>query len=384
MRIALALATALVFPWLGCTTTTVPASAPADLVDGGAAPDGAPPAEGPDAAYERAVLAAAWTKLANGPTLSRGAKQDDVFFTSPDVGYVANGPDSTIYKTTDGGETWTESLVREGTFFRALLFTNERHGFAGNLGTGLSDVITDPNVLYETKDAGGTWAPVTAITGDAPSGICNLTALDDGTHLFAVGRANGPSHLITSKDGGATWVSKDVTTTLRMLIDAHFSSPTEGILAGMGTGASSTCTIVRTTDGGATFSEVFASATPNSLCWKLDFPSKDVGYVAIQDATDGPGSFAKTTDGGVTWTEMPLPEAEAYPAIAIGFITEKVGWVTPGDPSRASYRTDDGGSTWTVETALKAPINRFRFVDKKTAYAVGGAIWKLSVEWDGN
>ena len=37
--------------------------------------------------------------------------------------------------------------------------------------------------------------------------------------------------------------------------------------------------------------------------------------------------------------------------------------------------------TWTVDATLKSPVNRFRFVDKNTAYAVGGAVWKLSVVW---
>ena len=41
------------------------------------------------------------------------------------------------------------------------------------------------------------------------------------------------------------------------------------------------------------------------------------------------------------------------------------------------------GETWTVDPVLKSPINRFRFVDKKTAYAIGANVWKLDVPYDG-
>ena len=116
---------------------------------------------------------------------------------------------------------------------------------------------------------------------------------------------------------------------------------------------------------------------------RASFPSDKVGYVAVQDAADGPPTFAKTTDGGATWIEKDLPAqanaADGYPAIGVGFVTEKIGWMSPEDPALPTYRTSDGGETWKVDPKLASPINRFRFVDKRTAYAVGGAVWKLSI-----
>jgi photosystem II stability/assembly factor-like uncharacterized protein len=331
--------------------------------------------------YEHAALAAQWTKLSTAPTVSGGAKQDDVFFLDAMNGFLASGPNSAIYKTIDGGATWTKVFTHTGTYFRAILFTDAMHGFAGNLGAGLSPSITDTNILYATTDGGGTWAPVTTITGPAAAGICNLTAVD-ATHLFGVGRANGPSNLISSSDGGATWTSVDLSATFMMVIDARFTSPTEGWLGGMD--LNGRANVAHTADGGKTFDTVFTSKTPNSLIWKMSFPSAQVGYVAVQDATQGPPTFAKTTDGAKTWTELPLPQQgtsskTAYPAIGVGFITENVGWMSPEDPTMPTYVTSDGGQTWTVDPALKSPINRFRFVDQHTAYAVGASVWKLSV-----
>jgi photosystem II stability/assembly factor-like uncharacterized protein len=368
---------ALAFVLLACSSAPEVPDAAADAGD-----EPTVDALDPNTPYEHAVMDAQWQKLATGPSVSGGQKQDDVFFVDPMLGFVASGPTWSIWKTTDGGGSWTKVFTQQGTYFRAVLFLDAMHGFAGNIGAGLSSQITDTNVLYETLDGGNTWNPVTNITGPTPSGVCNLTAVD-ATHLFAVGRANGPSNVLVSSDAGASWTSIDVSSKFAMLVDAHFTSPTDGVLVGMNQNA--VCSIMVTHDGAQTLTPVFASKVPNSLCWKVSFPSDQVGYVAIQDATVGPPTFAKTIDGGNTWTEMPLPtqatKTSPYPAIGIGFITDNVGWVSPEDASMPTYRTTDGGNTWTVDATLKSPINRFRFVDQNTAYAVGGSVWKLSITW---
>lgn len=352
--------------------------------------DDADGAVDPNTPYEHAVMAASWTVLPTGPKVAGGAKQDDVFFTSPSVGYAASGPKSALFQTTDGGATWKNVFTHTGTFFRAVHFLDDKHGFAGNLGTGLTTSIDDPTIIYETLDSGATWkgvdtAKIAGYPTDPAVGVCNFAAVDD-KHVFAVGRANGPAYIFASSDAGATWTTWDLTAQMSMLIDAHFTSPTEGIVAGQNAGTPAVCTIVHTADGGKTWDKVFSSTTRNGLCWKLSFPSDKVGYVSVQDEAVGPPTFGKTTDGGKTWVEMPLPliadnPKKGYPAIGIGFITDNVGWVAPEDATMPAYRTTDGGVTWTVDDALEAPINRFRFVDKKTAYAIGASVWKLSIDW---
>jgi len=280
--------------------------------------------------------------------------------------------------------TWHSVYRHTGTYFRSVLFVDDVHGFASNLGPIPMTPITDPNVLYETKDGGMTWAPVTSITGPMPSGICNQQKID-ATHLVAIGRVSGPCFLMTSSDAGATWTSRDLNTQFAMLIDAHFTSPTDGIVVGGSAGSTMYCTIMHTGDGGQTWQTVFQSKTADSLCWKISFPSAQVGYVSVQDTDRGPPTFAKTADGGMTWTEKPLPMnmQGLYPGIGMGFITDNIGWVSADDPTLPTYRTSDGGDTWAPDSALKSPINRFRFLDAKTAFSIGATIWRLDVNWSG-
>ncbi len=327
---------------------------------------------------EAAVRENDWVKLDGAPSVGGGAKQDDIFFVNGSTGFVASGPNEAIFSTEDAGETWQEVFNSPGTYFRAVLFTSEQHGFAGNIGSGLAPSISDDTLVYETLDGGATWEPVTTITGSPAKGICNFSAADED-NIFGIGRANGPAHLLQSSDGGATWVAKSLTSTFSMAIDGRFTSATEGLVIGMGSSGQK-CTIAKTTDGGDSFETVFTSDTSGSLCWKMHFSSDLIGYVAVQDTTSGPGTIAKTTDGGDTWTELPLPvDGDPYGGIGIGFISDNIGWVASEDPAAPVFRTFDGGATWEEDPALKAPINRFRFIDENTAYAVGGSVWKLDL-----
>ncbi|MEO7092527.1 MAG: hypothetical protein ABI175_04700, partial [Polyangiales bacterium] len=248
-----------------------------DAADSAVVEDTAPGIDTAPPSYADAVLASVWKELPKGPKVSGGAKNDDIFFTSPTRGFLVSGQTAGIYETDDGGDTWKKIFSNPGTYFRSVLFADADHGFASNLGVLEGSGITDTNVMYETKNGGGTWAalPTTAITGPMPSGICNQTKID-ATHLVAVGRVNGPAHFMSSSDAGATWTSMDLSDKLSMLIDARFTSPTEGFVVGGSNETSLKCTILHTSDGGATWSSVFTSKSRNSLCWKISFPSDKV------------------------------------------------------------------------------------------------------------
>ena len=338
----------------------------------------APPPEddaGTTPSPDDAILAASWRKLENAPTIA--GKQDDVFFRA-DHGWSVNGKGE-IWGTSDAGETWTKLFTKAGTYFRAITFVDDQHGFAGNIGTDYYPDVTDATPLYETKNGGIDWAPVTTITGAAPRGVCNFSTLDEHT-IVATGRVGGPSFVIRSNDSGATWQSQDVSADLPMLVDSHFSDGQTGLLTGASsTDATSHCKILRTTDGGTTWNAAFTSEGKGEMCWKMSFPTPNVGYAAVLTFGKTKSSFLKTTDGGVTWSALPFVKG-AYAALGVGFVTEKIGWIGGEASGKPAYRTRDGGLTWEADDSLGPYINRIRFLDDHTAYAIGSSIYKWEVK----
>lgn len=329
-----------------------------------------------------------WVKLRTEPF--RG-KQDDIFFITPEIGWYVNGSGK-IYKTTDGGATWVEKLNQPGTYFRAIGFIDEQRGFAGNIGTDYYPKVTDTIPLYETSDGGETWKPVTRIKGPAVKGICaieivskpfiNAGKLGYKSTVYAAGRVGGPAFLLKSTDGGDSWESLDLSGSCGMILDIKFFDEKTGIISA-GSDASvekSNALILMTTDGGKKWTKRYQSNRPYELTWKSSFPTRQVGYVTVQsynpDKTVTRRVVAKTTDGGKTWTEIPLADDFNLREFGIGFIDKNLGWV---GGSTTGYETTDGGKTWKPVEMGKA-VNKIRLL--KTAggfvgYAIGVDVYKL-------
>jgi photosystem II stability/assembly factor-like uncharacterized protein len=60
--------------------------------------------------------ASSWRELPNAPVARQNERFDDVFFLNPLIGWVVNLPQSKIFKTIDGGESWVE-LATLGSVF---------------------------------------------------------------------------------------------------------------------------------------------------------------------------------------------------------------------------------------------------------------------------
>src|SRR3712207_2533904 len=75
-------------------------------------------------------------------TLPRSNRYDDVFFVNDTMGWAANA-DRRIYRTMDGGQTWTLQFTAPG-YLRSIEFANTKLGFCGSLDSA----------LFRTEDGG--------------------------------------------------------------------------------------------------------------------------------------------------------------------------------------------------------------------------------------
>ena len=312
-----------------------------------------------------------WRLLPESP--QNGQKQDDVFFLTPETGWSVNGS-GRIYKTTDGGASWTKLIDQPGTYFRCIGFRDSLHGFAGNIGMDYFPNVSDATPLYRSDDGGLSWQPVTTISGDTPTCLCAIQVVTPDV-IVAGGRVGGPTHLLRSNDGGATWTSSSLEGLIAMITDVYFSSPDTGFVFG-GTDANiqlAHAIILRTVDGGANWTAVYESARPFEIIWKAHFPTPETGYATL--LSYAPNTLerfvAKTTDGGLSWSDRPLAGNGAK-AFGIGFLTENTGWV---GCDNSIYETSDGGETWTPKQ-VGLYVNKIRVIGK-TAYGIGVRIYKM-------
>lgn len=335
-----------------------------------------------------ASAASTWRKL---ETEKYPGKQDDIYFVNPRLGWYVNGAGK-IFKTDDGGASWKQVLHKPGTYFRCIAFVDERVGFAGNIGPGYFPNVSDDTPLYRTEDGGETWSAVTTIDGPPVVGLCALEVLrerfvnagnlDTRTRVYGVGRVGGPTAMIFSDDLGKSWKQIDIREQAAMAFDVHFFDRDNGIIAASTDKdvSKSHALILTTSDGGKTWKRAYESQRPFELTWKIAFPSRNVGYVTVQsynpDPTIAARYVAKTTDGGGTWSEIPLIEDAKVREFGVAFADENTGWIgaMPG-----GFETTDGGKTWSRINFGNA-VNKIRLLqtdDGLVGYAIGVDVYKL-------
>ena len=311
---------------------------------------------------------AGWVTLPNAPAapIDHG-RHEDVFFVSPDSGWVVNGAGD-IHRTTDGGQSWTLQTTVYPNFLRSVGFATPLKGWAGSLyGSPL---------LYATNDAGVTWTPVTNIPDPQPTGICGLSVVNELV-AYGCGRYDGPpAILIKTTDGGATWTSQDMEPYATCLIDVHFFDANNGLAVG-GTGSPNfrKAVILSTSDGGATWQTRYNANRPGAeWCWKISFPDRLTGFVSIErEDNKAPRYVLATANGGLTWTEIPF--VAGYDEQGIGFVSAMTGWV--GGWTGNTYETLDGGASWHL-AGFGVFLNRVRVLGSSLAYGVGQTVYKYT------
>jgi photosystem II stability/assembly factor-like uncharacterized protein len=309
-------------------------------------------------------FAQTWQNAPNIVSNTNGVRFDDVFFLNDNLGWAANGFFAAVYKTTDGGLTWTEQLnntiLGSDHYFRNIEFLNENIGFLGTLN----------GKFYKTIDGGDNWNEV--IIDPNPPAICGLNAVGSST-IYGCGAFFEPAHIIKSTNSGDTWTYIDMSAYATALVEIKFLDELNGFAAGRNaTGA----VVLKTTDGGTTWSTIYNANIVGEYIWKLQIldSNPNVMFGALFASAPNPGKLIKTTDGGITWATFDAPEPDIE---AVGFISETKGWM--GGHNTGFFETTDGGATWT-DLGIGGNLNRIFIIDNDLAYAAGATIYKFTTE----
>ncbi len=117
----------------------------------------------------------------------------------------------------------------------------------------------------------------------------------------------------------------------------------------------------------------------------VDFVNASDGWAA------GPGGLIATTNGGVTWASVDLPNGSSgfYQLTDVSFVDATHGWVcglftpTIGATSYRILATTDGGDTWSVETlpANVKVLKQVDFVNVSDGWATGWGYDSGTAKW---
>ena len=248
-----------------------------------------------------------WTSL--GLAETQQISRIRVHPTNPDVVYVAAqgrafgpNPERGIYKSADGGKTWTRVLAR-------------------NDSTGASDLAmdpTNPDALYAAFWQAQRF-PWKLVSGGKGGGIFKTT--DGGAHWQELTKNPGLPHGLLGNIGLA--VSPAKPSRVWALIEADSGG------------------VYRSDDGGATWTWINHDHKLRVRAWyymKLTADPKDSNTVYATNVI-----FYKSRDGGRTFRQLDVLHGDTHTL-----------WIAPNDPQRMILGDDggatvsfNGGKTWT-------------------------------------
>jgi photosystem II stability/assembly factor-like uncharacterized protein len=267
------------------------------------------------------------------------------------VGAAASLPSSWTFQTSPA----TERL-------RGVSAVSETVAWAsGNQGT-----------VVRTVDGGATWARV-AVPNSESLDFRDIEAFGaDIAYVLAIGPGSA-SRIYKTGDGGKTWVLQFTNPDARAFYDAMaFWDPMTGIA--VGDPVDGRFTIIRTADGGRTWTHVPAAGLPGALPGDGAFAASGTCLVVqgSQHAWFGTGGAARarvfrSSDQGLTWSvaDTPIMAGNASSGIfSLAFSDPDHGIAVGGD-----YRleresgdnvavTSDGGRTWAFAGAAR--LRNFR------------------------
>jgi len=305
---------------------------------------------------------AEWQFLGPQPlTTPHGARGGAIFtLAAAPGGVLYAGGRGSLWRSNDSGASW--SALPSGFGSRNALALHVTSG--GRLWVGLDGAegaATDG--LWASGDGGATLSP-RAFPG---LDVVQIVSAADGTLLVCAtgpGQSATPPGLYTLHDGGASWTQ---------LLTGNVNSVVTVSGAWLATRSGH---VLRSTDGGATFTELAVGAAGATEVVVAAAP--DDVFALFVGVGDAPVALLHSADAGQTWTPTRLPSLTGSAADGVA------AW-PPGrrllaaDPTRRGQLWLGGADLWFSPDAGASWVNR-------TATAVSTAVSprQHALVWDGS
>ncbi len=300
---------------------------------------------------------AQWRKAFSTP----GEFYNEVFFVDNMHGWITQHS-GTVYRTIDGGTSWQTSTMPGQSLWSAnrdICFISPSVGF-----------VSGSDGIWKSTTGGIGWVMITPPTYRGNFGT-SCWFIDENNGVFAAGRQGSVTFYRTS-NGGSSW---DSITYADGIDDGAIGGMT--YTAGTYYASGGDGQLWRSADGGATW----IGSTTNSGGWQEDLVSFGTGlYIASTNGKSygslNGGKLLRSVNNGVSWTAAPFPTL----TWGISMYSSSDGWGC-GDEGRA-YKTTDGGVTWTQLSCgmdKAHAVDDIHFTDATHGWAVGNAVYQFVV-----
>jgi photosystem II stability/assembly factor-like uncharacterized protein len=320
----------------------------------------------PPSAAANAPRASAPSTVAWLNPLPQGMSLSAVDFIDQKTGWtVGNG--GTILRTDDGGTTWAAQPSDVTGVLNSVDFIDKDVGWAsGQDSYGVLDSAYSSPYLLHTTDGGATWQKVDVAHGlyggigpvtftDAQHGVvpCKLWTGSPGQPGASV-----VANLLRTTDGGVTWSRQIIEpgdNSLTNLMAVAFATVSRGWIVGSGDVRSAVpggALVYRTDDGGATWTRTTAPPGVSQLQSVSSPGPNDVWVTGF--GGQALSALCHSTDGGQSWSSVRLPLD--FCLATVSFASEMSGWVTGtigqdrSTQQACILHTQDGGVTWATAT----------------------------------
>ena len=214
-------------------------------------------------------------------------------FPSSSVGYIV-GEDTTILKTTDGGQTWSQ-LSTNGIQTQSLAYAITDVHFVDEL---IGFIVVGYSGTYKTIDGGQSWALVAGQT----SNMCfPQTIYPFSENSYFIGGAGCFEGAIIDEFASGTWTRN---TPAGLFWDSQENvQEIDFVNSNLGLAAVKNQYLLRTTDGGQSWDTVPTGIDPNGFLTSVLMVNDTLCYAGYANVNTSGFGVLMSVDGGLTWAE---------------------------------------------------------------------------------
>lgn len=318
-------------------------------------------------------------------TQSRGISGMEVFNSSTVWAFAYDGATSTnniqeFTKTSNGGLTWTSGTINVGDPSLTITNVSGVSGTTAWAGAMLSTANDGLGAIYKTVDGGVTWTAQQSFSTVGQSFLNFVHAFDSNNIVAGGDPESGEFELYTTSNGGTTWTRVSAASIPNPLNSEYgytggYYTVGNNIFFYTGKGR-----IYKSVDKGLTWTIAFTGSTYGLT----DFGGTTVnGDMAWSDSNRGivlkknysgttptAITFYRTTDGGATWsTVTPTGITAANNINDIAYVPN-TNILLATSSAGGSWKSVDNGSTWTTIDSNIQHLS-VRCSDVNTCYSGG-------------